>query len=121
MMKRCEWDSHDIIFIIQRRQRLQRVSGAASAVHFRTLLLHTLSPTPPTDAHGTPTEPPPLLTFTPSHDHAVDIADLISLEVVQRELGLGPNGGLLYCIDYLEKNIDWLREQLIPLEEGVCV
>ena len=42
----------------------------------------------------------------------------MTLEAVQEELGLGPNGGLLYCIDYLEKNLDWLEERLAPLEEG---
>lgn len=47
---------------------------------------------------------------------AVDISELVSLEVVQEELGLGPNGGLVYCMDYLESNLDWLREQLAPLE-----
>ncbi|KAL4423370.1 hypothetical protein ABPG77_004301 [Micractinium sp. CCAP 211/92] len=47
---------------------------------------------------------------------AVDISELVSLEAVQEELGLGPNGGLVYCMDYLESNLDWLREQLAPLE-----
>ena len=42
----------------------------------------------------------------------------VSLEAVQRELGLGPNGGLLYCMEYLEANLDWLRERLAPLEAG---
>lgn len=28
------------------------------------------------------------------------------------EHGLGPNGGMLYCIEYLEANFDWLEEQL---------
>jgi len=36
----------------------------------------------------------------------------------QAELGLGPNGGLVYCLDYLEQNMDWLRQQLEPLEKG---
>jgi hypothetical protein len=26
--------------------------------------------------------------------------------------------GLVYCTDYLEKNIDWLEEKLKPLIEG---
>ncbi|OWK54131.1 GPN-loop GTPase 2 [Lonchura striata] len=30
-------------------------------------------------------------------------------------LGLGPNGGLLYCMEYLEANTDWLRERLRAL------
>ncbi|PWZ22727.1 GPN-loop GTPase 2 [Zea mays] len=33
------------------------------------------------------------------------------------EHSLGPNGGLVYCMDYLEKNIDWLEEKLKPFIE----
>ncbi|CAM6109943.1 unnamed protein product [Calypogeia fissa] len=44
---------------------------------------------------------------------AVDIRELISLEDVMEELKLGPNGGLVYCMEYLEDNLDdWLSEQL---------
>ena len=29
------------------------------------------------------------------------------------ELSLGPNGGLLYCMEYLEENLEeWLGEEL---------
>jgi hypothetical protein len=35
-----------------------------------------------------------------------------------QELQLGPNGGLVYCIDYLKENMDWLKEALAPLEKG---
>lgn len=42
-----------------------------------------------------------------------DIRDLVSLEDVMEELGLGPNGGLLYCMEYLEENLhEWLGEEL---------
>ena len=27
-------------------------------------------------------------------------------------LSLGPNGSLIYCMEYLEKNLDWLKEKL---------
>ena len=43
---------------------------------------------------------------------AVDISSLITLQDVMREHGLGPNGGMLYCMEYLEANFDWLEEQL---------
>jgi len=33
------------------------------------------------------------------------------------EQELGPNGGLIYCMQYLEKNIDWLREQIKPFND----
>ncbi|KAK9217416.1 hypothetical protein WN943_006043 [Citrus x changshan-huyou] len=38
--------------------------------------------------------------------------DLIRLSDVMMEYSLGPNGGLVYCMDYLEKNIDWLQSKL---------
>ena len=44
----------------------------------------------------------------------VDIKDLITLEDVMEELHLGPNGGLIYCFEFLLENIDFLTD---PLEE----
>jgi len=29
--------------------------------------------------------------------------------------GLGPNGGLVYCLEFLEANLDWLTEKLDAL------
>ena len=29
---------------------------------------------------------------------------------------LGPNGGLVYCMEYLEQNLDWLFQRLEALE-----
>ncbi|KAF8014741.1 hypothetical protein BT93_H0517 [Corymbia citriodora subsp. variegata] len=44
---------------------------------------------------------------------AMDIRELISLDDVMEELGLGPNGGLMYCMEHLEENLDeWLTEEL---------
>ncbi|XP_009581133.1 PREDICTED: GPN-loop GTPase 2 [Fulmarus glacialis] len=43
---------------------------------------------------------------------AVDIAELITLPDVMENLKLGPNGGLIYCMEYLEANFDWLQEKL---------
>lgn len=48
--------------------------------------------------------------YTPS----VDIRDLINVDdaMDDEELRFGPNGGLVFCIEYLLENSDWLREQL---------
>ncbi|GMH39642.1 hypothetical protein BSKO_07540 [Bryopsis sp. KO-2023] len=54
------------------------------------------------------------------YDVSVDVSDLISLEDVQKELGLGPNGAMVYCMDFLCKNFEWLEEKLKPLEEEGC-
>lgn len=32
-------------------------------------------------------------------------------------LKLGPNGGFVYCMEYLEKNMDWLLKRLTPLKD----
>ncbi|KAL9280242.1 GPN-loop GTPase QQT1 [Arabidopsis thaliana] len=50
-----------------------------------------------------------------SYECAVNIEELIKLEDVMSEHSLGPNGGLVYCMEYLEKNIDWLESKLKPL------
>ncbi len=42
----------------------------------------------------------------------VDVGDLIKLEDVMAHFKLGPNGGLVYCMEYLEKNVDWLIQKL---------
>ena len=26
-----------------------------------------------------------------------------------RALGVGPNGGMVYCMEYVAKNLDWLK------------
>jgi GTPase SAR1 family protein len=43
---------------------------------------------------------------------AFDIRDLISVEEVMEELNLGPNGGLIYCMEFLLNNLDWLQDHL---------
>jgi len=31
-------------------------------------------------------------------------------------LELGPNGALLFCLEYLEEHLSWLREELVPFQ-----
>eukprot|EP00386_Alphamonas_edax_P002046 GDKI01006144.1.p1 GENE.GDKI01006144.1~~GDKI01006144.1.p1 ORF type:complete len:273 (-),score=65.40 GDKI01006144.1:18-836(-) len=42
----------------------------------------------------------------------IDIRDLISVDDVMEETELGPNGGLIYAMEYIGDNLDWLKEQL---------
>ncbi|KAK1757693.1 GPN-loop GTPase [Echria macrotheca] len=55
------------------------------------------------------------------HAPDLDIKDLISLEDVMDELKLGPNGGLIYCFEFLMENLDWLTEGLESLTEEYLV
>ena len=47
-----------------------------------------------------------------------DIRDLISLEGAATTCELGPNGALVYCMEYLEANLDWLLEVLDRLHDS---
>jgi GTPase SAR1 family protein len=49
------------------------------------------------------------------YDVALDIRDLIRVDEVMEELQLGPNGGLVYCMEYLLSNVDWLHDELQDL------
>lgn len=46
------------------------------------------------------------------YDCDIDISELIKLEEVMERLQLGPNGGLIYCMEHLEKNWEWLINKL---------
>ncbi|PKI83016.1 hypothetical protein MVES1_002892 [Malassezia vespertilionis] len=58
-----------------------------------------------------------LFNLDPAAEHfeyepSIDIRELISLDDVMEEMDLGPNGGLVYCFDYLLNNLDWLESEL---------
>lgn len=40
----------------------------------------------------------------------IDIRELITAEDVMEEYKLGPNGSLVYCMEYLWDNMDWFDE-----------
>jgi len=48
---------------------------------------------------------------------AVNVTELITVDDVMREHGLGPNGGLIFCMEWLDKNMHLLKERLVPFED----
>ncbi|KAL8859409.1 MAG: hypothetical protein Q9178_004087 [Gyalolechia marmorata] len=56
-----------------------------------------------------------------SYEPDLDIKDLISLEDVMEEMGLGPNGGLIYCFEFLLENLDFLTNAIEPLSEEYLI
>mmetsp|Transcript_137789 Transcript_137789/g.343933 ORF Transcript_137789/g.343933 Transcript_137789/m.343933 type:complete len:271 (-) Transcript_137789:40-852(-) len=46
------------------------------------------------------------------YDCEIDIRDLISVDDVMEELSYGPNGGLVYAMEYITDNLTWLQDQL---------
>ncbi|KAI0021317.1 GPN-loop GTPase 3 like protein [Xylariomycetidae sp. FL0641] len=55
------------------------------------------------------------------HAPDLDIKDLISLEDVMEEMHLGPNGGLIYCFEFLMENLDFLTDSLDSLTEEYLI
>ncbi|UZJ57158.1 hypothetical protein CBS101457_006478 [Exobasidium rhododendri] len=52
---------------------------------------------------------------------AINIASLITVKDVMRELNLGPNGAILYCMEYLEEHYEWLESRLDRLSDDAYV
>jgi GPN-loop GTPase len=43
---------------------------------------------------------------------SIDVRELISVDDVATELAMGPNGALVYCMEFLLRNIEWLEDKL---------
>jgi len=50
-----------------------------------------------------------------SYKAALDVRNLVSLEEIMESEGLGPNGGVLYALEELEHNFEWLENGLKKL------
>ncbi|XP_015904713.1 GPN-loop GTPase 2 isoform X2 [Parasteatoda tepidariorum] len=46
------------------------------------------------------------------YEASIDVSHLITVDNVMELSKLGPNGGLIFCMEYLEKKVDWLLEEL---------
>lgn len=47
------------------------------------------------------------------YEPAVDIKDLITLEDAMEEMGLGPNGGLMACFEFVQATLPtWLTRSI---------
>ncbi|KAG0238476.1 hypothetical protein BGW41_008199 [Actinomortierella wolfii] len=51
----------------------------------------------------------------------ISILELISLEDAMENLQLGPNGGIIYCMEYLADNMSWLEEKLEAVKDDYIV
>ncbi|KAI8143969.1 GPN-loop GTPase [Fennellomyces sp. T-0311] len=67
-----------------------------------------------------------LVNLDPAAEHfeyepTIDIRELITLEDVMEELDYGPNGGLIYCLEFLLNNIDWLEEEIGNFDDDYLI
>lgn len=61
-----------------------------------------------------------VVNLDPANDHtsypcALDVRDLVTIDEIMDQEDLGPNGGVLYALEELEHNFDWLEEGLKAL------
>ncbi|XP_064612878.1 GPN-loop GTPase 3-like [Liolophura sinensis] len=52
-----------------------------------------------------------------------DVRELISVEDVMEDdsLRYGPNGGLIFCMEYFTQNFDWLYEQIDDIDDDYII
>lgn len=53
-----------------------------------------------------------------SYKTTINIMDLITVKEVMTEYQFGPNGALVYCMEFLEQNFDWLLKKLHLIENS---
>ncbi|BGP32971.1 hypothetical protein JCM10296v2_004758 [Rhodotorula toruloides] len=56
---------------------------------------------------------------SPPYPHTLSISSLITLHDAMDAHGLGPNGAMLYCLEYLEANVEWLEGELERAMRGL--
>lgn len=61
-----------------------------------------------------------VVNLDPANDHtsypcALDVRDLVTIDEIMEQEDLGPNGGVLYALEELEHNFEWLEEGLKAL------
>lgn len=52
------------------------------------------------------------------YEPTINISQLVQTTEVMSQLSLGPNGALIYCMEYLLKNWDWLVQKIHSLPPG---
>jgi GPN-loop GTPase len=52
---------------------------------------------------------------------AIDVRELITLETAMKDERLGPNGGLVFCMEKLVSNIAWLTSKIESLRNDPSV
>ncbi|XP_076066572.1 GPN-loop GTPase 2 [Oratosquilla oratoria] len=51
----------------------------------------------------------------------IDIFELVQVEEVMETQGVGPNGALVFCMEMLEKNMDWLIDKIKSLKDHYLI
>ncbi|KAK3669550.1 hypothetical protein LTR78_010550 [Recurvomyces mirabilis] len=55
------------------------------------------------------------------YEPAFDVRDLVDVDEVMEREGLGPNGGVLWAMEEIEANFDWLNDQITACPSDTIV
>ena len=55
------------------------------------------------------------------YNPSADVRDMMKLEDVMEEYSLGPNGGLVFCMESLLENVEWLEESIIETDSQYII
>ncbi|ELP84750.1 transcription factor FET5, putative [Entamoeba invadens IP1] len=55
------------------------------------------------------------------YDIDIDIRDLVTVEDVMEEMSFGPNGALVYCLEYFLDNLEWFDEKLGDYDDDYLI
>lgn len=90
-------------------------AGTGKSTYCAALYAHIKATDPHRHVHVVNLDPAATeLAYTPT----VDIRTLITAEGAASEHGLGPNGALVWCMEYLVANPGWLEDQLDAFIDG---
>ena len=56
-----------------------------------------------------------------NYDIDIDIRDLVTVEDVMEEMEYGPNGALVFCLEYFLENIEWFDEHLGDYDDDYLI
>eukprot|EP01094_Clydonella_sp_ATCC50884_P003729 TRINITY_DN12844_c0_g2_i1.p1 TRINITY_DN12844_c0_g2~~TRINITY_DN12844_c0_g2_i1.p1 ORF type:complete len:307 (+),score=104.31 TRINITY_DN12844_c0_g2_i1:77-997(+) len=67
-----------------------------------------------------------IVNLDPANEHLsypceINVDELVCLESVMERYKLGPNGGLIFCMEYIEKNIGWLLDKMKAFEDAYFI
>lgn len=55
------------------------------------------------------------------YEAAADIQELVQVEEVMTMQGVGPNGALVFCMEFLEANMSWLINKLKQFQKHYLI
>jgi GTPase SAR1 family protein len=84
-------------------------AGAGKSTYVNAVRTHLENTKPPRVVHCINLDPAAEVFHFPI---SINIKDMVSVDEIMEEEGLGPNGGLVQAMEFLLDNLEWFKEEL---------